>query len=270
MSDDSVEDRIQCIQALHIASLQAHAVPVGDGEGSAAVGGGSFISFLGDLPAQQKEDVLHSTLFAQLVANKQHDRQNDSEAWYDRYKDVLASLGWMIRSFDMAELSDADTYVSVDKLLLKLAADHLSAEELALFQKVVESLGEGQTRNEVATKLFNSQSMASKKANFQVGVASSDTEGNTKFKISIYFYSADQDIDNVLFYENGSQKTLEFRAGHETMVLNNDLYSQVREVVSSKLGQHAEDLVENIQIGPSVRVRAYASARFPRRVINIK
>ncbi len=66
----------------------------------------------------------------------------------------------------MAELSDVD---KIDKLLPKVAAEHLSGGELALFQSVVEALGEG--KNEVATQLFDSQSKAFNKANFQVGVA---------------------------------------------------------------------------------------------------
>ncbi len=92
----------------------------------------------------------------------------------------------------------------------------------------------------------------------------------------MYFYSAEQNIDKVLFYESGSQKTLEFRAGtcvaieidvlricdlslstgYHTMLLNSDVYSQVREAVLEKLGNHTKDLVEDIEIGPSLRALA--------------
>ncbi len=44
--------------------------------------------------------MLNSTLFAQLAANKQHDRQNDSGAWYDRYKSVLENIGWTVPHFE--------------------------------------------------------------------------------------------------------------------------------------------------------------------------
>ncbi len=112
MSGTSVDDRIQFIKTSHIAPSQ----------GSATVAGGSFVSFVGNLPSQQKAsrmavlwlvlcvlltptscsqaDVVNSTLFAQLVANKQHDRQNDSKAWYDSYQGVLESLGWTVPSFE--------------------------------------------------------------------------------------------------------------------------------------------------------------------------
>ncbi len=86
----------------------------------------------------------------------------------------------------------------------------------------------------------------------------------------VYFYSAEEDIDKVL---SGSQKTLECRAGtcvaievdvlpllmrftltgYQTMLLNGDVYSQVREAVLEKLGTHTKDLVEDIEIGPRLQ-----------------
>ncbi len=54
MSDTSIQDRIQIIKALHIAPPQAHAATYGDGQGSATVAGGSLVSFVGNLLAQQK------------------------------------------------------------------------------------------------------------------------------------------------------------------------------------------------------------------------
>ena len=73
------------------------------------------------------------------------------------------------RARSFSYLSDANTYFSVDNLLLKLAAAYLTGAELVLFTTMIESLK--QAKNESATKLFDSSSKAFKKANFQVGVA---------------------------------------------------------------------------------------------------
>ena len=73
------------------------------------------------------------------------------------------------RTRSFSYLSDANTYFSVDNLLLKLAAAYLTGAELVLFTTMIESLK--QAKNESATKLFDSSSKAFKKANFQVGVA---------------------------------------------------------------------------------------------------
>ena len=44
--------------------------------------------------------MLNSTLFAQLAANKKHDRQNETTEWYNYYKYVLETVGWNVQSFE--------------------------------------------------------------------------------------------------------------------------------------------------------------------------
>ncbi|KAI0706866.1 hypothetical protein C8T65DRAFT_220048 [Cerioporus squamosus] len=243
MSPLSVNDRIKFIKEVQIAAPRTHVV-LADGQDSAAVADGSSVSFVGNLSGQMKSDVINSTLFAQLAANKQHDRQNATKAWYDYYKYVLENVGWVVQAFDLAELSDANSYFSVDNLLLKLAGAYLTGGELELFTTMIQSLKDA--KNEAATKLFDSSSKAFNKANFQVGVAS-NAQGNAMFKIGVYTYSASQNIDKVLFFTFGSQK-VEFFAGNQSMVLNDEVYSKVRQAVLDKLGKNAVDLVAGIEI----------------------
>ncbi|KAI0706874.1 hypothetical protein C8T65DRAFT_220266 [Cerioporus squamosus] len=243
MSPISIQDRIKFIKGLHIAAPRGRAAHA-DGEDSAAVSDGSTVSFVGNLPIQQKSDVLNSTLLAQLAANKQHNRQNDTKAWYDYYKYVLENIGWNVQSFSLAELSDANTYFSVDNLVFELAAAYLTGGELALFGTMIESLK--QAKNEAATKVFDSSAKDLNKANFQIGIAS-DSGGNALFKIGAYTYSAEQNIDKVLFFTFGTQK-IQFAAGNQTMVLNDEVYKQVREEVLLKLGDNAKNLVKEIEI----------------------
>ncbi|TFK78950.1 hypothetical protein K466DRAFT_668278 [Polyporus arcularius HHB13444] len=244
MAPISISDRIKIINGIDVAQAQGQGVVFADDADSAAVAAGSSVSFVGNLPAQMKSDVLNSTLFAQLAANKQYDRQDQTTQWYDYYKYVLETVGYNVQGFDFAYLSDANSYLSVDNLLLKLAAAYLTGGELALFTTMIDSLK--QAKNEAATKLFDSSSKSFNKANFQVGVAS-NAQGNAMFKIGAYYYGAEQNIDKVLFFTFGSQK-IEFYAGNQTMLLNNDVYGQVRASVLEKLGSNAKDLVAGIEL----------------------
>ncbi|RDX51547.1 hypothetical protein OH76DRAFT_301409 [Lentinus brumalis] len=245
MSPISIDDRLKIIKEIEIASnLQGRGAVLADNQDSAAVDAGSSVSFVGNLPGQMKSDVLNSTLFAQLAANKQYDRQNQTTDWYDYYKYVLETVGWNVQGFDFAHLTDANSYLTVDNLLLKLAAAYLSGGELDLFKSMLDSLKDA--KNEAATKLFDSSAKAFNKANFQLGVAS-NAQGNAMFKIGSYYYGAQQNIDKVLFFTFGSQK-VEFYAGNQTMLLNDDVYSQVRASVLQKLGSNAQDLVNDIEI----------------------
>ncbi len=134
-------------------------------------------------------------------------------------------------------MSDANSYLTVDNLLLKLAEAYLSGAELALFTTMINSLKEA--KNQGAVTLFDSSSKSFSKANFQLGVAayvyvsfaepscfltllsSSNTAGNAMFKIGAYYYGAEQNIDRVLFFTFGSQK-VEFYAGMCAMVVRLD------------------------------------------------
>ncbi|KAH9888071.1 hypothetical protein C8Q73DRAFT_794495 [Cubamyces lactineus] len=215
-----------------------------DDQPSAAVAAGSSVSFVGDLPLGMRADVLNSTLLAQLAANKQYDRQKQTAQWYDYYKTVLETVGWVATGFGLGAQSDAKSYGSVDKLLLKLAATFLTAPEFELFQTMIDSLKDD--KNDKQVKLFDSQAKSFNDANFQLGVAS-NAQGNAQFKIGVYTYSASENIDHVLFYTFGNQ-SVAFYAGSQTMVLNDDVYGQVRQAVLDKLGANAVSLVDSIDI----------------------
>jgi hypothetical protein len=61
---------------------------------SAYVAAASVVSFVDGVTGQQKEDLLNSTLLAQLAANHRFDREKDTLNWYGAYRTVLWGVGW--------------------------------------------------------------------------------------------------------------------------------------------------------------------------------
>ena len=55
---------------------------------------GSSQAFSSSLLAQQREDVLQSTLLAQILADEQYSRED--ERWYDEHFRALRAVGWSI------------------------------------------------------------------------------------------------------------------------------------------------------------------------------
>ena len=53
-----------------------------------------MVSFADGVTGQQKEDLLNSTLLAQLAANGRFDREKDTLNWYETYRTVLRGVGW--------------------------------------------------------------------------------------------------------------------------------------------------------------------------------
>ncbi|KAI0326057.1 hypothetical protein GY45DRAFT_1437960 [Cubamyces sp. BRFM 1775] len=213
---------------------------------SATVNGGATVSYVANLEGQMKADVINSTLLAQLAADKKYPGRpmNKMKEWYDSYRDVLAKVGWNLQHFHMTEMGNANSYGSVDKLLLQVAASYLSGNELALFTSMITALKDSKNSN--AVKLFDSKAGYFNDASFQVGVAS-NSGGNAIFKIGTYQYNSSDKITSVLFFTFGSSK-VSFFAGNQTMVLNENVYAQVRTMVLKKLGDNAVTLVKEIEI----------------------
>jgi hypothetical protein len=61
---------------------------------SSYVAAASVVSFADGVTGQQKEDLLNSTLLAQLAANGRFDRERDTPNWYELYRTVLNGVGW--------------------------------------------------------------------------------------------------------------------------------------------------------------------------------
>ena len=70
----------------------------------------------------------------------------------------------------MSEVDNANSYGSVDKLVLKLAAAQLTEGELALLTKTITALKH--PKNSDAVRIFDSKAGYTNDASFQVGVAS--------------------------------------------------------------------------------------------------
>jgi hypothetical protein len=224
----------------HHAALRA-AAPT---SGTASANDGSMLSFLGNVTGQMKLDILYSTLLAQLAASAVYNRQTQVSQWYGKYSEVLMYLGWTLQSFDFTTLSDANSFGSVDRLVIKTAETYLSGQQLELFKAMITSLNS--TNGQLAHKIFDNASKNVDKANFQLGVVS-NANGNGVMAMGFFAYDAHQNIDKVLFFRFGSTR-VDFRQGNQVMTLNGDFYAIVRQAVINKLGDRVNQFIIDLPI----------------------
>ncbi|KAH9902488.1 hypothetical protein C8Q73DRAFT_7526 [Cubamyces lactineus] len=201
---------------------------------TADVVAGSALYFPSDVPGQFKSDIINSTLFAQLAADSKYDRWDDAVNWYNDYKAVLDMLGWDTHNFQMIEIGDVGHYGSMARVVSQLSASFLSGEQLGQLSSMINALKE--TRNEAAENTFNNQSRRLNAANFQIGVVRI-LDGNRTMAIQQYVELSSQEIDRVLFDAFGDAK-VKLQGGNQTMLLNEQIYAQIREAVLAKLSNH--------------------------------
>ncbi|KAI0706911.1 hypothetical protein C8T65DRAFT_727766 [Cerioporus squamosus] len=197
------------------------------------------IVWVGDLSNQQKSDVLESTLFAQLAADKQYasDTAENTQAWYKFYTNTLGSIGWVVSNAVFTEVQYNSTEGTVHETVLEQLANDPTVSK-ALYASVSRALlafARAGSDSE-AEKVFDSSSIASSSefASFQLAVASVDESGDVMLTLLAWFYSSNQKIGNALWF-SWQNATLGIKTSTLTMTLNSGVYDQVRFTIHDKL-----------------------------------
>jgi len=216
-----------------------------DDASGAAVNAGSLVSFVSGLTAQHKSDVLNSTLFAQLAANKQYDRYKQTQKWYDSYVSVLAQVGWVVPAFAYREYTPSGGSFTVDAAVLDILAAIATGDEMKILQTALGGLKDN-TKNEHALTLFDQQSFPEKLGTFQIFPVGED-DGQLVMALAAMEFKAVKHVTRFLWFTWTSTETQLFQSSQKG-VLNEDVYGPVRKVIIDKLGDRAKQFIIDIEI----------------------
>ncbi|VDC02114.1 unnamed protein product [Peniophora sp. CBMAI 1063] len=246
MSSRNLQQTLDFIAGLDLGFYDKNGrITLSDNEESALVNDGVCSSFAANITGQMKADVMNSVLLAQLAANAKFNRQTQVDEWYDEYRKVLETVGWIVERFALDKINNTDDYGDVSALVLDIAKAILSPNELPLLVKTIDSLKSG--ANKDAYRLYNNSAKSAQSANFQVGTVVSSGD-DPVFKLTAHTFSASIEVLDILFFSFGSS-SVSFRAGYQAMTLNSSFYAKVREAVLEKLGNTVQDFIANINLG---------------------
>jgi hypothetical protein len=216
----------------------------------AAVVGSDIVAFVSGVTPERRQDIIHSSLFAQLVAKKKVGgaAEVDAKAWYDAYFDALTNIGWVTQERTFAEYREASTDFEAHEAISKVAATVLGPATTAL--AVVEStlgalrtMGSGQPW----ITLFDRESRTGKTAHFQVTLVEQEPEG--KFLVSLMAFSleATSTLTQVLFFRvRRNEATLRHCSGHVT--IDTDVLEAVRPTLKARLAAWALEFVREVPL----------------------
>jgi len=217
-----------------------------EGEPAGYVDAGSLVSVSDRVPAQLRQDVLNSTLLAQLAANHDYDREKETQAWYGRYREVLENVGWVIQNFSFTHQKLSGQTVRLDKTALAIVAAAASGNELEILAATIEALGH-LPKDDGAVKLFENNGSKNDNGNFQLSTATLDRNGNVQMSLGAFYFEASHHEGRFLFF-SWNVDDLKLYAGAQNVVLDEQIYSTVRKAIVKKLGDKAKTFVSRVKI----------------------
>ena len=212
-------------------------LPLGNSAGAAPsvsgfVNDGSLVCFTTNVTPKLKQDILYSTLLAQLAANKKHDRFNDTEHWYKFYTDVMGKVGWVLQGFKFDEYQSSQSDFKISQITLELLSDLIGpdAELMTVVKETIDNL----EKSTEGISLFSSNSASEKHGNFQIIACTVDECNQVNVAFIGAYFTASQ-VSKNYFFDTYSREGIQlFKVAH-IFTFSQDLYACVRENVIKKL-----------------------------------
>lgn len=205
------------------------------------------ICFEKGFPPQLRDDVLNSTLFAQLAATKLY--PDDASAWYKMYEEVLKKIGWAVQESSFSDYTIKGDMLEVDKALIEVLEGLLlpSNQIKAIVTAAMESLTQLKSKDPAKFNLFRRNALSNGQGGFGMG-ACTEVDGIAYTSLGAFHLYSEVKTDDYLWFHYHTKKSRVFKAT-SNMILNPQIYNDlIRDAVLKKLKEAAEEYVTNLDI----------------------
>ncbi|RFM26923.1 hypothetical protein [Deminuibacter soli] len=216
-----------------------------EGKEQAFLNDRSIFSFAADTTGQIREDVLNSTLLAQLAANKAYSDPADLVKWQKKFAEVLKNLGWIVEGTEFQTFSSAHDLVEVEQVIVDILTASFGAAIIPIITKTLDAI-KGLANTDGKIKAFERNTTAVSKGVFQLGVATQKND-LVALQLGSFIISTENKITRILFFKiEKDRSTLDYNSQKATLVADN--YAKVRETIKEKLGEKTQDYIAGIEI----------------------
>jgi len=205
---------------------------------AAKIDGGSIIGFAENASVQVQEDILYSTLLAQLTSDKRYDKFRSPEDWISYYMDVMGKIGWSVNEKSSSTYHTGESAFRMDKVSIGLIEGGAPADAVASLRSASEILANDWRSR--AGNIFQQGGSRGDSGNFQVMAAGPDS-----VSFGFFYFTSRDSQDNFFTADWKTQNTrLSYRLFE--LRLDDSYYSYVREAVIAKLGDFINRCISNI------------------------
>jgi hypothetical protein len=210
----------------------------------AAVVGSDIVSFVKGVTPERREDIVNSSLLAQLAAKKQVRDPGRVYDWYNAYFDVLTNIGWSVQDRGFAAYSETSDNFQAHEAILKVAASLLgpAATTLAVVQATLDALT-SLSADSPWLAIFNRESQSAQTARFQVTLAEQGEDEQLVVSLMAFGIEAKATLTQVLFFKfKSSETSLKHYSGKVT--INTHVLANVRDLIKTKIAAYAMDYIK--------------------------
>jgi hypothetical protein len=214
---------------------------------SGVVDGNAVAAFTDGVTGQQKQDVIDSMLLGQLAASARWDRESRPLDWYKYYRTVMENVGWVVPSYQWARISSGASQFTMDAAILKLLQAICSPNELETIKAAVEAV-KALADQDRRLVIWERNTHENALGNFQAEAVGRSAQGTLSMKLGAYFFETRTNVSKLLWFRFESSST-KLANSRTTLVLNENVYAQVRQAIQQKLGLRAIDYVGGLDLG---------------------
>ena len=210
----------------------------------AMIVGSDIVSFVKGVTPELREDIVNSSLLAQLVAKKQISDPTRTYDWYNVYFDVLTNIGWVVQDRGFARYSEASENFQAHEAIIQVATSLLgpNAAALAVVKATLDAL-RSMSANSPWITLFNRESQSANTARFQVTLAEEGDDGQLLVSLMAFGLEAKAKLTQVLFFKfQSNEASLKHYSGKVTV--SPFVLSNVRELIRNKIASYASDYLK--------------------------
>ncbi len=210
----------------------------------AMVVGADIVSFVQGVTPEQREDIVNSSLLAQLAAKNKVSDPKQLYDWYNTYFDVLTNIGWVIQDQGFSTYAEQSEGFEAHEAILKVAAVLLgpTTTALAIVTATVEAL-KSMSSNSPWITLFNRESQSANTARFQVTLAEQSKDDQLLVSLMAFGLEATSTLTQLLLFKvRANEATLKQYSGKVT--INAHVLSSVRDVIKNRIAGFAKSYVE--------------------------
>jgi hypothetical protein len=208
--------------------------------------GSDIVSFVRGVTEDRRNDIVNSSLLAQLVATRKVGKSGGIFPWYDAYFEVLENIGWVIQSREFTTHKETSINLDAHKAILAVATTLLGPGATAL-QVVKSTLDALKTMGDDSPfiTLFNRESQHARTARFQISLAEEEANGRFLVSLMAFALTANANLTQVLFFRfRKNDVALKHASG--TVTINTDVLASIREPLKQKLLAFTNDFVKKL------------------------